>query len=406
MNPTKFNKMQLLKILMIILTVSISVLASIQCSTQEPATYYCPMHPDYTSDREGDCPICGMKLLKKKETQDSRSHSETNHLNHTESNHDHLDNNLDHSNNSHDHEKMDNHTSMEESEEKNTKKLENNKEKIDPNSGHNHQIKGSNFPNGNSSGEKNFKVTIEQQKSIGVKTALVESKSMQSRILSSGQVVYDMDLYTSMVEYIEALKLGGSMDRSFLQSSRRKLLRLGLSDSDIKIWARKNPEIFLSGRSGSSAFVFTQIFERDLRHLKKGQNVTIFANSFPGQIFTGKVIGWFKLLDEKNRSTQAWIQVHDPKKQLQPRMFTETKFSIPLGKVLLVPRSAVMHTGIQDLVYVKTGEDTFRPSKVTVGEETDSYFQILSGLEEGEEVVVGANFLLDSEARMQLGRDL
>src|SRR3990167_1216444 len=27
--------------------------------------YYCPMHPTYTSDRPGDCPICNMKLVKK-----------------------------------------------------------------------------------------------------------------------------------------------------------------------------------------------------------------------------------------------------------------------------------------------------------------------------------------------------
>jgi len=29
------------------------------------ATYYCPMHPTYTSDRPGDCPICNMRLVKR-----------------------------------------------------------------------------------------------------------------------------------------------------------------------------------------------------------------------------------------------------------------------------------------------------------------------------------------------------
>ncbi|MCC5813860.1 MAG: efflux RND transporter periplasmic adaptor subunit [Leptospira sp.] len=348
----------------------------VDCKSKADEIYICPMHPEYTSADPGDCPICGMKLVPKKKTPTSESkndHANHSHANPNQDNHNHEDQEQDQLH------KHDKHKNLNENHD-------------------DHKLE--------SSAKKSITVSIEQQKSIGVKTAPVQSREMESNIVSSGQVVYDMDIYTAMVEYVEAIKLGSSMDSSFRQSARRKLLRLGIGDSDIQVWSRKNPEIFLSGRSGNMAYVFTQIFERDLRHLKKGQVVKISASSYPGKIFTGRIIGWYQLLDEKNRSTQAWIEVQDSEKLLQPRMFTETKIHIPIGKVLVVPRNAVMHTGKQVIVYVKIGEDTFRPTKVTIGNETDDSIQILSGLEVNDEVVVGANFLLDSEARMQLGRDL
>lgn len=349
----------------IFFTLTLIFLIFIGCnSNQENEIYYCPMHIEYTSDHPGDCPICGMKLVKKKQQAVNQTSTMT-----------------EDSGDSHDHHTHSHQLGTGQQEDKNSE---------------DHSAK----PN------LSIQISLEQQKSIGVKTAKSISREMESRILSSGQVVYEPDLYTAIVEYKEARKFGASLGGNFLQSARTKLLRMGLDSSDLQIWVNRNPEIFLSGRSGSTAYVFTQVFERDLRHLKKGQKVTVEANSYPGKSFPGKIIGWFKLLDEKNRSTRVWIEVSDPKSLLQPRMFTETRMDTPIGKVLTVPRSAVMHTGIRDIIYVKIGEDRFQPTSVTIGEETEEMTQILSGIKEGDEVVVGANFLIDSEARMQLGRNL
>ena len=34
-------------------------------ATDQKELYYCPMHPNFTSDRPGDCAICGMSLVKR-----------------------------------------------------------------------------------------------------------------------------------------------------------------------------------------------------------------------------------------------------------------------------------------------------------------------------------------------------
>ena len=67
----------------LVLLVAALLIAPLAChrGVQEAAQqYYCPMHPDYHSDKPGDCPICGMRLVpvnEKDAEQDSASHVKT-----------------------------------------------------------------------------------------------------------------------------------------------------------------------------------------------------------------------------------------------------------------------------------------------------------------------------------------
>ena len=72
-----------------------------------------------------------------------------------------------------------------------------------------------------------------------------------------------------------------------------------------------------------------------------------------------------------------------------------------LGRVLAVPRDAVMDTGERKVVFVDKGNGEFEPRTVSVGVASDDYVQILSGLRDGERVVAAANFLLDSESKLK-----
>ncbi len=62
-----------------------------------------------------------------------------------------------------------------------------------------------------------------------------------------------------------------------------------------------------------------------------------------------------------------------------------------------------MHTGVRTIVYKKIGEDQFQKRIVLIGVEGDEFTEITKGLEEGDEVVTGANFLVDSESKLQFG---
>jgi len=66
-----------------------------------------------------------------------------------------------------------------------------------------------------------------------------------------------------------------------------------------------------------------------------------------------------------------------------------------------VPVSSVISTGTENLVFVDKGEGHMDIRKVAVGQKADGYYEVLKGLSEGEMVVTRANFLIDSESRIQ-----
>ncbi len=356
----------------LLLLAMILIFQSENCKKSEEI-FYCPMHPDYTATRPGDCPICGMKLVQKKEEllEDSK-HSSAERP--TLSNHPH---------------KRDLHPN----------------EKDPEIHFHTNNSRPQNPPK-EMRGIRDFRISTEKQKSIGVKTTKVEYGSLELTILSSGQVLYDPELYVAIVEYKEVVRLGSFEDPGLIHAAKMKLRKRGLLDPDIRFWAKMDPEVFLTGRSGTKAYVFSQIFEKDLKNLKTGKKVELHSGSSPEVVYQGQILGWFKVLDEKNRSTKVWIEVQDPNRKLTPGMFIEVKIPVSIANTLYVPRTAVMHTGLQNIVYVQTSVDRFLPVHVVIGQENRDFIQILSGLQEGEIVVVGANFLVDSEARLQLGRDL
>jgi Cu(I)/Ag(I) efflux system membrane fusion protein len=131
-------------------------------------------------------------------------------------------------------------------------------------------------------------------------------------------------------------------------------------------------------------------------------SVIIASNSYPAKKFNGKIISLDAILDSKNRTLRAHSVVKDPQNLLKPGMFADVEISIELEEVLSIQVSSVINTGRKKLVYVQISKDRFKPIYVSTGAESDNYVQIIEGLKEGEKVVTEANFLLDSEARMNL----
>jgi len=106
-------------------------------------------------------------------------------------------------------------------------------------------------------------------------------------------------------------------------------------------------------------------------------------------------------LDDLVRTARARILVATPDESLRPGMFVHVKLEIPLGKKLAVPFDAVLDTGENQIVFAVKGAGTFQPRSVKLGRQADGWYEVLSGLEEGEEVVTSANFLIDSESRFR-----
>src|SRR5207253_1565294 len=71
------------------------------------------------------------------------------------------------------------------------------------------------------------------------------------------------------------------------------------------------------------------------------------------------------------------------------------------GKYIVVPDSAIIDSGTSQVVLLERGAGRFEPRRVQTGAHGDGFTQILHGLSAGDQVVVGANFLIDAESNLR-----
>ena len=108
-------------------------------------------------------------------------------------------------------------------------------------------------------------------------------------------------------------------------------------------------------------------------------------------------------MDEKARDVKVRLEFPNPSLELKPGMYANVWIKTrAIADAILVPSEAVIRTGQRNLVFVTLGNGRFEPREVLIGEESDDgKIRIVSGLLENEEVVISAQFLIDSESRLQ-----
>jgi Cu(I)/Ag(I) efflux system membrane fusion protein len=103
---------------------------------------------------------------------------------------------------------------------------------------------------------------------------------------------------------------------------------------------------------------------------------------------------------------RARIVLDAPPQDVRPNMLATVSLVAADGEpVLHVPRSAVIRNGARDRVVVALGDGRFTSRNVVAGAESGDRIAIREGLQEGDRVVVAAQFLLDSEANLGAGLD-
>jgi Cu(I)/Ag(I) efflux system membrane fusion protein len=107
------------------------------------------------------------------------------------------------------------------------------------------------------------------------------------------------------------------------------------------------------------------------------------------------------ILSAASRTARVRARVATPDESLRLETFVHARIEVSLGELLAVPEEAVLHTGDHAVVFVVEGEGTFEPRSVRLGRDAAGYYEVLSGLAEGERVVTSANFLIDSESRFR-----
>ncbi|MGH7351877.1 MAG: FixH family protein, partial [Candidatus Methylomirabilales bacterium] len=110
------------------------------------------------------------------------------------------------------------------------------------------------------------------------------------------------------------------------------------------------------------------------------------------------------IVNPNSRTVRIRADIPNPGRKLKPQMFVNAKLVASLGeKVLAVPKSAVLDTGVRQLVYVDKGNGIYEGREVSLGPEAGGYYPVVNGLEPGERIVVAGNFLIDSQRQLTGG---
>ncbi len=153
----------------------------------------------------------------------------------------------------------------------------------------------------------------------------------------------------------------------------------------------------------STVWVNAEIYQAELPWLRLGQSATVELPYGGDKTVTGKVTFIQPMVGAESRTVKARIELANPDIALKPDMFVNVVIRAEEARQsLAIPAEAVLDAGTQQTVFVSLGEGKFAPRSVRIGVRDDSgYVQILDGLRDGEQVVISAQFMLDSESKLR-----
>lgn len=188
-----------------------------------------------------------------------------------------------------------------------------------------------------------------------------------------------------------------------VRATQLRLRQMGLSDDQIQRLSRPDFDAsnLLVPSAGGTAWVYADIYAYEAPLVKRGQSVELTSTALPGRTFSGTVRSIDTVLNPETRTLRARIEVSKAGGELKPEMYLTASIQTSQGRVLAVPKSAILPTGTRQLAFVEVEAGQYEPRDVRLGRETDDYFEVISGLKEGEKVVTSANFLIDSESKLK-----
>lgn len=393
------------------------------------ATYYCPMHPSYKSDKPGNCPICSMKLVPLEGAAASPAAEPP--------------------------------TAAESA-----------------SGAENSAPAPAAAP---AAPAPRVRISPERQQQIGVKFASAMHVPAKVEIRAVGRVAYDEtqiahvhtkisgwieevfvdfigapvkrgqplftiyspELVSSQEEYLLALRardeLGSSSfarvsegSRTLLDSARRRLELWDMTAAQIEALERQGKvsrtvTVFspvtgvVTGRMAyhhgrtvtpdlelytivdlARVWVQADVYEYEAPHVRVGQVAEInLPYDAQQKHLRGKVAFIAPFLDPKTRTVQVRMEFPNPGLLLRPESFVNVTLRRELGERCVVPKDAVMDTGQTQYVFVDQGDGYLEPREVKAGPEVADGRVIEEGLKEGERVATAANFILDSESRLK-----
>jgi membrane fusion protein, copper/silver efflux system len=239
--------------------------------------------------------------------------------------------------------------------------------------------------------------------------------------------LYSPALLVAQEEYLLALR---AADHELVPAARQRLASFGVTDRQLtRIAARGVAErtidlvapasgvvTRLAARAGSAVtsgvvlmeladlaqvWVLVEVPESQGGGLRPDLPVTVELPGTAATAFAGRLDYVYPVATAVTRTLRARIVVANAGRTLRPGMSARVTIAGEPLRQLAVPTTALLRSGERVAVIVAEGEGRFRPVLVVPGVEAGEHTGIVSGLEEGDRVVVSGQFLIDSEANLR-----
>ncbi len=247
--------------------------------------------------------------------------------------------------------------------------------------------------------------------------------------------VYSPELVTAQNELLEAMKIK-KLQPELYNAVRNKLKNWKVSENQIQKIERTKKVIInfnmyanVSGvitkmltkegnhvKEGTPLFMISNlnsvwavfdVYEQDIINLKKGQQLTIVPNAYPNEKIEAKINFINPILNSKTRTIAIRATLKNNKNKLKPGMLVSSFVNVSnnneTSTIVKIPKTAVLWTGKRSVIYVKPNknESIFELREVELGQSLGDKYQIISGLKNGEEIVVNGAFTVDAVAQLQ-----
>lgn len=242
--------------------------------------------------------------------------------------------------------------------------------------------------------------------------------------------IYSPQLVNAQEEYVQALKMDKG-DGTTIAAAWDRLLSLGISEEQlgklhesqaveqlVDVYAPQDGVVTeLNVREGafvppstpivglanlSTVWLIADVFENQIGRLKVGMSAEARLSFMPNKVWEGLVEYVYPTIDPNTRSSKIRLRFDNSDGAFKPNMYANvTIFASPKQQALSVAREAVIRSGGKERVILAMGEGRFKPVIVHTGSETGDRIEIIGGLDEGQDVVVSSQFLIDSESSMR-----
>jgi membrane fusion protein, copper/silver efflux system len=151
----------------------------------------------------------------------------------------------------------------------------------------------------------------------------------------------------------------------------------------------------------SRLWVLADLYEMDFARAHPGDRAVFMADALPGRAYDGRVEFVYPTVSSETRTLKLRVPLANAGGVLRPGMYGRVRLIGRESSALAVPAEAIVNTGEQDYVFLARAGGRFEPRRVRTGTRDGEWIEILGGVAEGDTVVASASFLIDSESRLK-----